>query len=177
MRIDGTGCDFAFLFLVVLLSLLTKGFIMGLSFFTDLYNRRKHGSPIWIILKVTLLFLPNLLMASTCLVVKVGPRRALSVILRYPGTILMPVFSAFTFSTSPNMSKCCCYYCYCCNVQDTHLQLSLKSTATNAVLTFVCEVLVHALGSSFSDLFGGLPLRREQFFLVWMEPSLTLMHE
>lgn len=86
---------------------------------------------------VLLCFLPGLIVATTTLLLSLGPQKSLSVVAKYPGSILMPVLTTITFGPQPCL-KCCCG-CLCS--RGSKLQLGKRLTAVNAIVTSAAEIL------------------------------------
>ena len=116
---------------------------------------------------IILCFLPGLIVASTFLIMSLGPKRSLSLIAKYPGTILLPVFTPLTFG--PQLCLKCCSGCQCTR-GSTKLQLSIWCTVVNVMVTSAAEFFagfqVHAIDIPL--IYSCLKLAITLFFVVYL---------
>lgn len=122
-----------------------------------------------------ILYIPNLLLAIIILLVKLGPSNARTIVRRYPGTIMMPMLCPFTSGQPP-----CCNQgrwilnCNClnlCSKTSNKLQLSIKYSAINAIISFSCTMVAGILVER-------LDLSRDNFRghkFLWLLPTTALV--
>lgn len=102
-----------------------------------------------------LLFLPNLLFSLILLTASLGIKTALALAARYPGCLLMPVFTFWTFGPNKNSASCISCLNHCNNGRQVNSLYHFSSNPT----CFHCKIHVYSLSTIHHFYFFYIEIR------------------